>query len=591
MVSHFAGLAFAIRFAISFLRLDRIEPWFVNLGKKLSMLMFVFSASGLVFKEATLTPIYFASVASVYLYAIILIFNCLRSKLMWVKYYIASWLPLFVGVGVGVAAFNGGVAYNFLTRNGAVLGVLAEICIMSVALMDRFRANEIDKEFRMNHDEVTNLPNQLALEKALKQLVNAKVPFTLAIFEVPQAKEIIPALGVESASAFFRTLFKNISEYTRNFTSAHYFDEVDRQAEKSNIARVSDSNFALIFIGDQDQESLNYNFLTVQEGVSCLIDINGVSLSVSSVAGMASYPNDHQDSDKILVSAFQAVREAHKSEAAWIKYDQSRSEDMHKRFAIAADLQKAIEEDDLELYHQPQVLISTGEVVGSELLLRWVHNDIGFIPPDYIVEIAEETGVIHQLTEWVIEKGLSQHDKLLKLGFGHTISINISGKDLNDNGLVAHILTTSSQYHMTADSVIFEITESATAEDPKLAKRILTELYEQGFKIAIDDFGTGYSSLDYLSQLPFHELKIDKCFMNIDQSERNLTITDMTITLADRLNVKSVAEGIENEEVVELLKDYDGLIGQGYYYSKPMPFIEYMRWLQAANRLDLSNRY
>lgn len=588
MVSHFCGLAFAIRFAITFLRIDRLEPWFVALGKKLSILMFVFSASGLFLSEATLTPIYFASVASVYLYAIILLFNCIRSKLMWVKYYIASWLPLFVGVGVGVAAFNGGVPYNFITRNGAVLGVLAEICIMSVALMDRFRANEIDKEYRMNHDTVTNLPNSLALEKALKKLVAAKQPFTLAVFDVPQAKEIIPALGIESANAFFKSLFKNVSDYTRGFTTTHFFEEADKSAEPSNIARISDSNFALIFLGSQDDETLNYNFLTVQEGVSSTIDISGVALSVSCVAGMAAYPSDCLESDKILVAAFQAVRETNKSDACWKKFDQSRSEDMHKRFAIAADLQKAIEEDDLELYHQPQVLISTGEVVGSELLLRWMHHEMGFISPDYIIEIAEETGVIHQLTEWVIEKGLAQHDKLLKLGFGHTVSINISGKDLNDNSLVAHILTTLSHYRMTPDSVIFEITESATAEDPKLAKRILTELYEQGFKIAIDDFGTGYSSLDYLSQLPFHELKIDKCFMNIDVSQRNLTITDMTITLANRLNVKSVAEGIENNEVADLLSGYDGLIGQGYYYSRPMPFIEYMRWLQASNRLDLS---
>ncbi|MDO6721466.1 EAL domain-containing protein [Psychrosphaera sp. 1_MG-2023] len=587
MISHFCGLAFAIRFAISFLRMDKIEPWFINLGRKLSSLMFVFAASGFVFTEATLTPYYFAAVASVYCYAVILIMNCVKSKMLWVKYYIASWLPLFVGVGVGVAAFNGGVPYNFVTRNGAVLGVLAEICIMSVALMDRFRANEIDKEYRMHHDGVTGLPNSLALEKALKKLVDARVPFSLAVFEVPQAKEIIPALGIESANTFFKTLFKNVADYAKGFSTTHFFDEVDSQAEQYNIARISDSNFAILFMGELDDEALNYNFLTIQEGVSSLIEINGVSLSVSCVAGMVNYPTDIKERDKLLISAYQAIRATKNNDLSWVKFDQSRSDDMHKRFALAAELQKAIEDDDLELYHQPQIHIATGDVVGSELLLRWMHPEMGFIPPDYIIDIAEETGVIHQVTEWVIERGLSQHSKLLKLGFEHTVSINISGKDLNDNSLVAHILTTVSRFSIPPASIIFELTESATAEDPKLAKRILTDLYEQGFKIAIDDFGTGYSSLDYLSQLPFHELKIDKCFMNIDVSERNQTITDMTITLASRLKVKAVAEGIETEVVANMLKDYEGLIGQGYFYSKPMPFIEYMRWLQESNRLDL----
>lgn len=584
MISHFCGLAFAIRFAVSFLRFDTIKSWFVELGNRLSQLMFVFAFCGIFLTEATMTPIYFAAVGTVYVYAIILMSNVIKSRLMWVKYYLASWLPLFVGVGVGIAAFNGAIVYNFVTRNGAVFGVLAEICIMAVALMDRFRANEVDKEYRINHDPVTGLPNQIALEGALRRLSAMRSQFTLAVFEVPQAKEIIPALGVESANKFFRSLFSNIESYTEGLSSVYKFERIG-QNMAYHVARISDSNFAIIFIGDLADESLEYNLLTVQEAVSTLIDINGVAISVGCAAGVVSYPVDSNEGGKLQMLALQALREGKKSDQHWARFDQKRSENMRKRFEIAADLQKAIEEDDLELFHQPQIDINSGDIHGSELLLRWIHPEEGFISPDYIIEIAEETGVIHQLTEWVIERGLAQHDKLNKIGFHHSISINISGKDLNDNGLVAHILTTTSQYNLEAESITFEITESATAEDPRLAKRILTELYEQGFKIAIDDFGTGYSSLDYLSQLPFHELKIDKCFMNLDVSDRNRTITEVTVALARRLGVKAVAEGIENKEVEQMLREFGCPIGQGYMYSKPMPFIEYMRWLQDSDKM------
>ncbi len=584
MIAHFCGLAFAIRFAISFLRFDVIKPWFVALGNRLAQLMFVLAFCGIFVSEASLTPIYFMSVFAVYVYAIVLMANVIKTRLMWVKYYLASWLPLFVGVGVGIAAFNGAITYNFVTRNGAVFGVLAEICIMAVALMDRFRANEVDKEYRINHDPVTGLPNQIALEGALRRLSAMRSQFTLAIFEVPQAKEIIPALGIESANKFFRSLFSNIENYTEGLSSVYKFERVGQNLA-FHVARVSDSNFAIIFIGDLADESLEYNLLTVQEAVSTLIDINGVSISVGCAAGVVSYPVDSNESGKLQMLALQALREGKKSDQHWARFDQKRSENMRKRFEIAADLQKAIEEDDLELFHQPQIDINSGEIHGSELLLRWIHPEEGFISPEYIIEIAEETGVIHQLTEWVIERGLAQHDKLRKLGFNHCISINISGKDLNDNGLVAHILTATSQYNVEAESITFEITESATAEDPRLAKRILTELYEQGFRIAIDDFGTGYSSLDYLSQLPFHELKIDKCFMNLDVSDRNRTITEVTVALARRLGVKAVAEGIENKEVENMLRQFGCPIGQGYMYSKPMPFIEYMRWLQETDKV------
>lgn len=580
MISHFCGLAFAVRFAVSFLRFDNIKPWFVQIGIYLSRISFVLAASALLIDEATLTPIYFTCVGLIYLYVIMLLSQVYKYKLIWVKYYLASWVPLFVGVGVGIAAFNGGVEYNFVTRNAALFGVLAEICIMAIALMDRFRANELDKDYRANHDAVTGLPNRTSLMSAIDTLTYSKKPFTLALFEIPEAKELLPKLGISTANLFFKELFKNISKYTSGIEQVYKFKN-NIQNRDNHIVRISDARFAVIFIGDINKSVLTYNMLTIREAVSTIMKVNGASISVSSYGGVVSYPKNSDSKDHLLFLANQALHAGMKSEEGWSRYKSADgTKKLSEQFKLAGLIQKAISNDDFQLYHQPQIDLTTGQVVGSELLLRWNHNELGHISPEQIVQAAEQTGIVHQLTEWVINKGFSQHAKLLKLGFDHHVSINISAHDLNDNGLIANILTATMEHKVPESSVVIEITESATANNPELACRTVMELHELGYKVAIDDFGTGYSNLKYISQLPLYSLKVDKSFMNIDVSARNRTIVEMTINMAQKLGIEVVAEGVENKEIEELLKAFNCPMTQGFYYAKPMAFLDYMRWLQ-----------
>ena len=581
MMSHFCGLAFALRFAVSFLRFDSIKPWFAKVGIYLSRLNFVFAASGLVLTEATLTPIYFASVGFVYLYAILLLSQVYKYKMIWVRYYLASWIPLFIGVGVGIAAFNGGIDYNFLTRNGAVLGVLAEICIMAIALMDRFRANELDKDYRANHDAVTGLPNKTSLMSVIDNFTHGKKPFTLAVFEIPEAKELLPKLGITTANLFFKELYKNISKYTSGIEQVYRFKN-NIQNKSHHIVRISDARFAVIFVGDMHKRALNYNMLTIREAVSTIMKVNGASISVTSYGGTVSYPKNSDSKDHLLFLANQALHKGMKSEDGWNAYKGSEAtKQLSEQFKLAGLIQKAIANDDFQLYHQPQIDLNTGKVIGSELLLRWNHNELGNISPEQIVQAAEQTGIVHQLTEWVINKGFSQHAKLLKLGFDHHVSINISAHDLNDNSLIANILTATMEHKVPENSVVIEITESATADNPELACKTVMELHQLGYKVAIDDFGTGYSNLKYLSQLPLYAIKVDKSFMDIDVSTRNRTIVEMTIAMAQKLGVEVIAEGVENEQIEELLLAFNCPMTQGFYYAKPMAFLDYMRWLQS----------
>ena len=585
MPMHLFSLAFAVKFAISFLRFETIKPRFVEAGEKFVWVLYGLAVMSLVISEGALVPVYSIVVVLGYIYSVALMIVVIRTKLVWVRYYLVSWLPLLVGTTISVNTFNGNLPYNFFTKNASLLGVLLEICIMAIALLDRFRANQVERDYRINHDLATGLPNQMLLESAIKTASQHNQPIALVVFEITQSKDVIPSLGTETANRLFAGLFDNVHTSVRSMNDVHSFAN-SPEGERLNIVRIDESKFALMFVGHFSDLEYSTKIFTIQDAASSIVNVDGLSMSISTTAGVASYPSDTVESEKLLSMAMQALVVARTTDKSWARYDEQRSVDIKQKFRLAADLQSAIEEAELELYHQPQIDMINNRVHGSEALLRWVHPVEGFVSPDFIVQIAEEMGIIHQLTEWVIDKSFEQHTKLYKLGFEVNVSINISGKDFNHNGLIAHILTSTARHSVIPSTVTFEVTESATAEDPKHVQRVLGELYDQGFKIAIDDFGTGYSSLDYLSQLPFHELKIDKGFMNIDVSDRNKTITEVTLLLAQKLGVNAVAEGIETQEVADMLKEFGCPIGQGYLYSKPKPFIEYMRWLQELYKND-----
>ena len=249
--------------------------------------------------------------------------------------------------------------------------------------------------------------------------------------------------------------------------------------------------------------------------------------------------------------------------------------------ALASDLQQALRNNELELFHQPQIDIDKNAVDGSEVLLRWKHKYYGFIAPEIFIKLAEDTGIINELTLWVVSKACCDLEEIINLGYtDYNVSINISGKDISEPSFLTNIKKIISQYDIPLSSLTFELTESVMVNDFNHLSQIMNELASMGIHVAIDDYGTGYSSLLYISQLPFHELKIDKSFvMNLENSERDLTIVRTTIEMAKNLGLKIVAEGIESKAIEAILKRHGCSIAQGYYYQKPISFKQYLLWL------------
>jgi EAL domain-containing protein (putative c-di-GMP-specific phosphodiesterase class I)/CheY-like chemotaxis protein len=244
-----------------------------------------------------------------------------------------------------------------------------------------------------------------------------------------------------------------------------------------------------------------------------------------------------------------------------------------EKFALEALLRHALAQGEFQVYYQPQVNIATGQVIGAEALVRWQNPDRGIISPGEFIPLAEETGLIIQIGEWVLLSACAQAASWLAAGFSpFTISVNLSARQLSDPELKARIVQILETTGLEPANLELEMTESALVENATVAGATLNQLKALGIRIAIDDFGTGYATLGYLKQFAFDSLKIDRIFVrNANEDTQNAAITTAVILLGHSLNMTVIAEGVETEAELDFLKQHQCDIMQGYLFSRPEP--------------------
>lgn len=411
------------------------------------------------------------------------------------------------------------------------------------------------------YDTLTNLPNRSMFEKEVNVYINKKVDnnnFMIAYFDIDNFKNINDTMGHQVGDQFIIYLAECLkAEVTRpNF-----------------VARLGGDEFAILFDNISEKE-LKSRLEFIIKRVNNTWRIEDQHFYISMSIGVVTYPGDGNSSTLLLqkadIAMYNAKREG-KNRVLFYKDDIKDYND--KNLKMINDLQYGIDEEQLLLYYQPQFKLDTGEIIGMEALVRWIHPKEGFIPPSEFIPLAEEYGLIYKLERWTVTKAFQQKIKWEEQGYHHLImSINLSGKTLTSSinfNELEHIID---QMQVDFSKVVIEITETASISDVDIVISHLNRLKARGIKIALDDFGTGYSSLNYLKKFPINIIKLDRSFIDaIHEDGIDTLLIKNILSLAHDLEFEVVAEGIETKNQLEFLQTYSCETGQGYLLSKPLP--------------------
>jgi predicted signal transduction protein with EAL and GGDEF domain len=312
------------------------------------------------------------------------------------------------------------------------------------------------------------------------------------------------------------------------------------------------------------------------------------NLEVAASAGLALYPSHAEDAGSLIRYADIAMYMAKRSGRAYAVYAPDQEQVSRDMLSLKSQLREAIQSGQLVLHYQPKVDHHECRVIGLEALVRWQHPDRGLLDPDNFIPLAEEAGLIEEITRWVLKTAISELAKLHAKGHMLTMSVNLSPRNLHDMELPATISMFLAGNGITSEYLTLEITENAVMANPADAIAILHKLDRMGITLAIDDFGTGYSSLAHLRQLPVDEIKIDKSFViDMEENENDAVIVRSIIDLAHNLGLKVVAEGVHTKDAWDSLTILGCDHSQGYYLSRPLPADGLFRWLEESSAASM----
>jgi len=341
------------------------------------------------------------------------------------------------------------------------------------------------------------------------------------------------------------------------------------------VAREDETNFIISLLVDNLSE-----LISIAKKIRRVVEKPvRVADSVLSLSAQAAIAIDTQgcSAGNLCQMADAALYRGQNNSDDVIIYDPALDEPSTDLFTLMADVDDALSNGEFQLYLQPKINLKTGLITEAEALIRWFHKERGFIPPDHFIPLAERTGKIRAITQWVLEEAARLVKELRRESINCAIGINLSARDLHDQKLPAQVSRVISNYDLERSDLYFEITESELMQDSDKAIAVLEDLRGKGLSLAVDDFGTGYSSLEYLRRLPVSELKIDRSFVhNLASCESDQVITRAAIDMGHGLGLKVTAEGVEDTKTAALLTEMGCDMAQGYHFAKPLPYDEFI---------------
>jgi diguanylate cyclase (GGDEF)-like protein len=414
------------------------------------------------------------------------------------------------------------------------------------------------------HDGLTGLPNRALVMERLGSAIAAERPVALLYLGINNFRSINDSLGVEGVEQ----LLQRIS------------DQLQLPLRPGDTAARLTGNEFLLLVQNAEADSA----VAVADRLQRLLlkphRIGEHDIALDACIGIATYPANGDSASELLSRAAIARQDAVHLPGRLQVYEDGRDLAHQRQISLIRDLRHAPGNGELMLHYQPKLDIRNGQVKQAEALLRWQHPKFGNVSPAEFIILAERTGSIQILTNWVIEEAMRQLAEWGSRGLLLQLSVNISADDLLSGDLAERVLVLLTRYQIGAEQLIFEITESAVMQEPENALKVLNRLREVGISLSIDDFGTGYSSLAHLKRLPVQELKIDQSFVrNLDETSEDAVIVRSTIEMSHNLGLKVVAEGVEYEHSLRLLERWHCDTAQGYLISRPLTAPAFEAWI------------
>ena len=441
---------------------------------------------------------------------------------------------------------NGKLAYCVIVRDDLTERKNAEGQIMHLA----------------NYDQLTGLPNRRLFHEQLNQILQRaekrgkKVALIFA--DLTNFNRINDTLGHSAGDK----LLKSVADRLLRMVS-----------EQGFVARIGGDEFTMIIEDVPNAETAALTARTMIETILAPINLNGTDVNVGACVGISMFPDDGTEPDKLVNFADMALRTAaHSAPNSYFFFSQEMNDETEDRLALERDLRKGLIQKEFALFFQPQLDVKTGKINASEALIRWFHPTRGMVSPMRFIPIAEDTGLIIPLGDWILREAL-RHIKLWdEMGLPEiSVAVNLSAIQFQQEDLAERIEKILTESGVKPERLELELTESVIMQDAGKAENILSRLSRIGIKLAIDDFGTGYSSLSYLKRFPVDRLKIDQSFVrDMTHNKDDAGITQAIINLGHTLDLEIVSEGVETKEQLELLKEQGCDIIQGYYISRPI---------------------
>ena len=424
-----------------------------------------------------------------------------------------------------------------------------------------------------DYDNLTGLPNRKLFKSQLKRelLVHQNRQLTLFIIDIDGFQNLNASESHEVGDQVLRAIAQRLSQYADRSTF---------------LARLGNDEFAIF----QKNTTAESSGLSTAQAILDLVNQPyshiSLDLHVTASIGIAIYPGDGNMPDQIIASAYTALQQAKRQGKRYQVYSSEIAAALQKRVKLANELRKALENNQLLLHYQPRVDWRSGEIVGAECLVRWQHPDLGRVSPADFIPIAEETGLIVPIGEWILRTACQQNKSWQRSGLTpFSIAVNLSARQIEDTALVDFVRQVLKETELAPEFLELEVTESLLIGDIEHTLSILEALHEQGVALALDDFGTGYSSLSYLRKFPFDILKIDQSFVkDMVHSSDAMEVVSAIVALAKGLRLGLIAEGVETEEQLNRIKAYDCYEIQGYYFSPPLAAEKFTELLHRSDR-------